>query len=73
LDYKRIRRRTRGLSHCREKCTTGEREQDDSARKPERLLHEFLRNKDADTSGLDALGELSCRTQVNKNFADTLR
>jgi len=26
------------------------------------LFHEFLRNKDADTSRLDALGELSSRT-----------
>jgi hypothetical protein len=34
---------------------------DDGAQEPENLLHRFLRNnnKDADTSRLDALGELS--------------
>ncbi len=40
-----------------------DRSQDDGAQEPESLLHKFLRNKDADTSGLDALGELSS-TQV---------
>jgi hypothetical protein len=31
----------------------------DDGAQPETLFHEFLRNKDADTSRLDALGELS--------------
>jgi hypothetical protein len=65
LNGESIGRRTRCLSLNRRECTTGEREHDDSAQKPESFLHEFLRNKDADTSGLDALGELSSRTQVN--------
>jgi len=41
-----------------DKRATDQHSHDDGVQ-PETLFHEFLRNKDADTSRLDALGELS--------------
>jgi hypothetical protein len=59
LDDEWVRSWTRCLGRNGGKRATDQRSHDYGAQKPENLLHEFLRNTDADTSRLDALGELS--------------
>ena len=64
LDGEWVGSRARRLGRNGGKRTTHKRRHDDGAQEQENLLHRFLRNnnKDADTSRLDALGELSSHT-----------
>ena len=71
LDDEWIGRWARRLGRDGGKRATDQSRHYTGAQKPENLLHRFLRNKNADTSRLDAIGELSSVERVKRIIAAT--